>query len=246
MHIAQKFEHLLDTYRHADGRRWSGQEIDEATGGIVTRSYVTNLRKGRIENPGYEKMRALAKAMGFAPDVWVEDGLGDVRSIGRVEVSRGLAGRVEHLFEIVRNPKTGEPYTNAEVAHMTLGDLSQEDVEGIRTGAIGDPTVGQAVALAGVFGVESSYLLDRGEPLFDRELVEVLRDTTVREATLEIWRLPEKERRLVLGIVRQFGSENNTRSPQNAGRTAESARAGAHLQPAERGPDTPDLTGAPD
>ena len=77
MHIAQKFEHLLDTYRHADGRRWSGQEFDEATGGIVTRSYVTNLRKGRIENPGYEKMSALAKAMGFAPEVWFEDGLGD-------------------------------------------------------------------------------------------------------------------------------------------------------------------------
>jgi hypothetical protein len=64
MHIAQKCELLLDTYRHADGRRWSGQEIDEATGGIVPRSYVTNLRKGRIENPGYEKMRALAKGQG--------------------------------------------------------------------------------------------------------------------------------------------------------------------------------------
>ena len=246
MHIAQKFEHLLDTYRHADGRRWSGQEIDEATGGIVTRSYVTNLRKGRIENPGYEKMRALAKAMGFAPEVWFEDGLGDVRSLGRVEASRGLAGRVELLFEVVRNPTTGEPYTNAEVARMTLGDLSEEDVEGMRTGAIGDPTAGQAVALAGVFGVEPSYLLDRGEPLFDRELVEALRNTTLREATREISRLPEKERRLVLGIVRQFGSENNTRSPQNAGGTAESARAGVHPRPAERDPDTPDLTGAPD
>jgi len=29
-------------------------------GGVVTRSYVTNLRKGRIEDPGYEKMRAIA------------------------------------------------------------------------------------------------------------------------------------------------------------------------------------------
>ncbi len=61
MHVAQRFERFLDTYR-PDGRRWSGQAIDEATGGIVTRSYVTNLRKGRIENPGYEKMRAIAKA----------------------------------------------------------------------------------------------------------------------------------------------------------------------------------------
>jgi len=45
---------------------------------------------------------------------------------------------------------------------MTLGDLSEEEVERIRTGAISDPTVGQVVALAGVFGVEPSYLLDRG------------------------------------------------------------------------------------
>src|SRR5215203_3127131 len=120
MHIAQKFEALLEIYRRPDGRKWSGQEIDEATGGVVTRSYITNLRKGRIENPGYEKMRAIAKAMGFPPEVWFEDGLDDVRTIIRAEGSRGMAGRLEHLFEVVRNPKTGEPYTNAEVARMTL------------------------------------------------------------------------------------------------------------------------------
>jgi transcriptional regulator with XRE-family HTH domain len=45
----------------------------------VTRSYVTNLRKSRIENPGYEKMRAIAKAMGFTPEVWFEEGLSDWR-----------------------------------------------------------------------------------------------------------------------------------------------------------------------
>jgi transcriptional regulator with XRE-family HTH domain len=77
MHIAQKFEGFLEMYRRPDGRRWSGQEIDEATGGVVTRSYVTNLRKGRIENPGYEKMRAIAKAMSFPPEVWFEEHLGD-------------------------------------------------------------------------------------------------------------------------------------------------------------------------
>jgi hypothetical protein len=165
-------------------------------------------------------MKAIAKAMGFAPEVWFEDGLGEGRSIGLAEEMSGVAGRLEHLFEVVRNAKTGEPYTNAEVARMTLGDLSEKDFEGIRTGAIGDPTVGQVAALAGVFGVEPSYLLDRGEPLFDRELVEALRNRTVRETTREISRLPEKERRLVLGIVRQFGSENNTSARQNAGGTA--------------------------
>ena len=82
MHVAQRFERFLETYRRLDGSRWSGQAIDEATDGIVTRSYITNLRKGRIENPGYAKLAAMAKAMGFAPQVWFEDGLGEGRSIG--------------------------------------------------------------------------------------------------------------------------------------------------------------------
>jgi transcriptional regulator with XRE-family HTH domain len=209
MHIAQKFEALLEIYRRPDGRKWSGQEIDEATGGVVSRSYVTNLRKGRIDNPGYAKLAAMAKAMGFPVEVWFDEDLGEGRSIGEAEQSRGVAGRLEHLFKVVRNPKAGEPYTNAEVARMTLGDLSEEEVERIRTGAISDPTVGQVAALASVFGVEPSYLLDRGEPsLLDEELVQALRDEDVRAITRESSRLPDGERRLVLGIVRQFRDQN--------------------------------------
>jgi hypothetical protein len=109
------------------------------------------------------------------------------------------------VFELVRNPSTGEPYTNAEVARMTLGDLSEEDVEKIRSGAVSDPSVGQVAALASVFGVEPSSLLDRGEPsLLDGELVQALRDENVRDITRESSRLPDGERQLVLGIVRQF------------------------------------------
>jgi transcriptional regulator with XRE-family HTH domain len=152
----------------------------------VSRSYVTNLRKGRIDNPGYAKLAAMAKAMGFPVEVWFEEGLGEGRSIGQAEDARGVASRLEHLFEVIRNPKTGEPYTNVEVARVTLGDLSEEDVERIRTGAIGDPTVGQVAALASVFGVEPSYLVDRGEPsLLDEELVHALRDEDVRAITRE-------------------------------------------------------------
>jgi transcriptional regulator with XRE-family HTH domain len=205
MHIAQKFESLLEMYRRPDGRKWSGQEIDEATGGVVSRSYVTNLRKGRIDNPGYAKLAAMAKAMGFAPEVWFEDGLSKERSIEQDEESCGVAGRLEHLFEVVRNPKTGEPYTNAEVARMTLGDLSEEEVERIRTGAVSDPSVGQVAALASAFGLEPAYFLNRGEPsLLDEEFVQALRDEDVRDITRESSRLPERERQLVLGILRQF------------------------------------------
>jgi hypothetical protein len=34
VHIAQKFEHLLDVYRHPDGRKWTGAELEKATGGV--------------------------------------------------------------------------------------------------------------------------------------------------------------------------------------------------------------------
>jgi hypothetical protein len=37
--------------------------------------------------------------------------------------------------------------------------------------------------------------------------VEALRDEAVWEAAREISRLPERERRLVLGIVQQFGED---------------------------------------
>jgi len=65
--------------------------------------------------------------------------------------------------------------------------------------------VGRVAALARVFGVEPSYLLDKEEPsLLEEELVQALRDEDVRAITRESSRLPDVERRIVLGIVRQF------------------------------------------
>jgi hypothetical protein len=170
----------------------------------VTRSYFTNLRKGRIESPGYEKMAAIARAMGFPrPRRGSRTCLGS-----RAAPAEGgdLAARVERLFDAIVRPRTGEPYTNAEVARMSAGVLTEEEVEGTRTGAIADPTVGQVAALAAVFGVEPSYLVDRKEPpSLEAKLLEGLGDETTREITREAMRLPERDRGIVLGIVRQFG-----------------------------------------
>ena len=89
---------------------------------------------------------------------------------------------------------------------MSAGDLTEVEVEGIRTGKIADPTVGQVATLANVFGVEPSYLVGRKEPpALDAELLEGMRDETTREITRRAQRLPERERKIVLGIVREFG-----------------------------------------
>jgi hypothetical protein len=66
-HVALKFERLLKAYRREDGRWWSGIELERATGGVVTRSYVTNLGKGRIVNPGMDKLAALASRRWASP-----------------------------------------------------------------------------------------------------------------------------------------------------------------------------------
>jgi transcriptional regulator with XRE-family HTH domain len=89
---------------------------------------------------------------------------------------------------------------------MSAGALSEEQVAGIRTGANPDPTVGQVVALAAAFGVEPSYLVDREEPpILDAETLDALRDETANAILRESASLPEREKRIVLGIVREFG-----------------------------------------
>jgi hypothetical protein len=158
-------------------------------------------------------MLAIARAMGFPPALWFEDAPGDgTQSVP--ERGQDLASRVESLFATIRRPGTGEPYTDAQVARMSAGALTEEEVEGMRTGKIADPTVGQVTALAGVFGVPASYLVDRGKgtPTLDAETLAALGDETANAILRESARLPEREKRLVLGIVR--GSLDN-KTPDN-------------------------------
>ena len=69
-HVSERFRRLLALYRKPDGGEWGGQDLENATGGAVGRSYVANLKKGRIENPGLSKLEAIAGAMGFPPALW--------------------------------------------------------------------------------------------------------------------------------------------------------------------------------
>ncbi len=208
MHIAERFEVLLAAYPHADGRTWTGQEIDSATGGVVTRSYVSNLRRGRIENPGYEKLRAIARALGFPPELWFDEGLRwDSRSwVDPSGEDVGIAEKVAHLMETSQDEPTGGVYTDADVARLSFGELSEKDVEAIRTGTLADPSVDQITALADVFGVPPSYFLSRAKssPLLDQKAIEIFRDETVSAIAHKSLKLPDRERRMILNIIRQF------------------------------------------
>jgi len=98
---------------------------------------------------------------------------------------------------------------DAILARRSAGDISEEEVEGIRNRNFANPLVSQVAALAAVFGVPPSYLLDRAkEPsVLDEEVLEALTVETADAILRESARLPEREKEIVLGIVRQFGSQ---------------------------------------
>jgi len=62
------------------------------------------------------------------------------------------------------------------------------------------------VALAGAFGVDPAYFLDRGErpPIIDREALEILQEETTSSIARESFRFPPHERRMILNIIRQL------------------------------------------
>jgi transcriptional regulator with XRE-family HTH domain len=208
LRISQKFELFRERYRRADGGRWSGQDLQDATGGVVTRAYVSMLRKGKIENPGFDKLRAIAKAMGFPPELWFEEAGGSWHA-ARVEEPTGkkIADRLNHLFEVIKNERTGQTYANAEVARMSLGDLTEEDIAGIREGRIENPTMSQVVALAEAFGVHTSYFLDTGkEPkLLGEQEINALGDQRAREILNESLGLSDREKDMVLDMIHHLG-----------------------------------------
>jgi hypothetical protein len=65
--------------------------------------------------------------------------------------------------------------------------------------------------LRDISGGRPSWFVDSEDnlALLDEELMEALRDETSRAVLRQVGRLRERERRIVLGIVLQFGAEQD-------------------------------------
>ena len=176
----EKFRLMLELVAHPDGGAWTGAKMERATEGKIAPSYFSTLREGRIEVPRVDKVEAIARAMGFPPELWFkdlswwrtlrerweggEDVAGALRQGREQEGGDGirLTERLNRLFEIVVNERTGERFTNREVAELSRGTLREEDVAAMREGRLADPTWAQVLALCNAFEVEPSYWSERG------------------------------------------------------------------------------------
>ena len=85
-----------------------------------------------------------------------------------------------------------------------LDHVRMRDV--VAAGRTSDPTVGRVVTLAAAFGVAPSHLVDgvTHPSVLHAGALEVLKDETAGAILRESTRLPEREKQLVLGIVRRF------------------------------------------
>jgi hypothetical protein len=189
--------------------------------------------QGPDREPGHGQARGDRQGDGLPPALWFEEELSGADVRGVAGAPEGLAGRVGRLFDMIEDPKTGETYTNAKVARMSLGDLTEEDVEGLRSGSVTDSPL-EPPARPGE-GLRRGALLPRGwhrggaHRWGDCPGLERQHDpgdhTRLRPPA------GRREKGIVLGIVRQFEAMGANDSSEPVERSAD--------RPADRLADRP-------
>jgi transcriptional regulator with XRE-family HTH domain len=71
--LAAKIAYLFDTYRNADGERYSYLEVERLTNGGIDNSWLSKLASGKATRPGLEILKTLTNFFGITPDFWFKD-----------------------------------------------------------------------------------------------------------------------------------------------------------------------------
>lgn len=195
---------FLDKYRKPDGSSWTAKDIEEATNGFVTDSYFLNLKAGRIRQPGYDRLRAIATAMRFPPALWYEPpedwAAAESRSRAR---QPSLKQALTVLLETATNEDTGETFTAKEVARLSGGRLTEQQVSDLAAGKFTEPTMSQLMALSETFGVEPGFWYRPSEDLLalDPDTIDALRDEKNHLILNKIHGRNEAEKDMILRTI---------------------------------------------
>ncbi len=209
----ERFRRLLREYRKPDGSEWTPVEIRDATNGFVNLSYISNLQAGRIRKPGLDKLKAMAEAIGFPWQLWLEDPAewGEISELQAGD-KRSMADLLDHLLAIVENFRTGKPYTAREVAQLSGGKLTEGEVEDMRRGEFENPTLEQVLALSDVFGVDPGYWLSSPADAarLDRRTLEALKDPDVQLILQKSLGVSQEDRSMILLLIERLreGAKN--------------------------------------
>ena len=208
---AERLELLLEAFRRPDGNRWALREIEQATGGSVSASYLSSIRNGRIKKVGGRQRRNTARAMGFPERLWdaePEDWPEILREERRLGATGDappapVAGLLEDLFRYARHPITGSAFTESSVAELSDGQLDEAEVRRIRLGEISDPPEDKLLALSEVFGVDHSYWRSPARrSMLDPATARFLSGPRrLRTLHMELLDLPENDRDRITAMI---------------------------------------------
>lgn len=210
-HYAEKFQRLLELYPRPAGGKWRGRDLERATNGFVNGSYVTALKKGRIDRPGLDKLRRIAEVMGFPFELWLEDPPDWTHppeaAVRTDDESGSLADLLNHLFETLLEPKSGRPYTNVEISTLAQGRLGAEEISQMRAGDLRNPTRDQLLSLSDAFDIDPSYWFGRSErrPVLQPELAEALRNRRTYALLHKSLDLDDGDKDIVMVLMEELG-----------------------------------------
>lgn len=200
-------------YPRPDGGKWRGVDLQKATNGFVSKSYVTGLQKGRWDSPGVAKLEAIARVMGFPFRLWLEP----VHNWEMVlaEQSNEASGEefaslLNRLMSLKTNPRTGSAYTNRELSLATYGKVSEGEISSMRAGEFENPSREQLIALSDALGVDPAYWFKRpqGAYLFDPSTYEA-----VQENELLLRRslsLSGEDKELIMGLLEKLNKADES------------------------------------
>ena len=211
MKYAEMFRTLLEAYPLEDGTKWTGPKMERATGGLVNSAYFSNLLGGRINQPGLDKLKAIAEVMGFPAQLWLEDpetwGVsGPEESIRFTSTSVSLAELLNYLFDSITDEQTGETFTSADIAHRTSGKITDSQVQQMRDGHLESPKIETVLALSEAFGVDFSYWFRRsnGKPLVDDHVIQALQNEDSRLILARSSELSKDQKDMLLVLMEQL------------------------------------------
>lgn len=211
MKYAELFRKLLEAYPLEDGTQWSGPRMEQATGGVVNSAYFSNLLNGRINQPGLDKLKAIAEAMGFPAQLWLEDpdtwGVSSSEeSIRFTSTSVSFSELLKNLFESVPNESTGTSFTVAEMAERSGQKVTETELQQMLSGELETPSLETVLAISEAFGMDFSYWFRRnnGTPLVDDDIIEALQNEESRLILARSSELSKDQKDMLLVLMEQL------------------------------------------
>lgn len=210
--FGEKFLYFQDRYRKPDGRKFKLKDIERATGGYVTGAYITQLKQGRYENPGYDKLRAIAEVMGFPPELWYQP-QAQLDNVGAT-----LPEKLDFLIGTQPELENGDNSAEEEISRLSFGKISAERLYAARNGELDQLEASEYFALSGLFGVDISFWY-QSEPALDNldsETIVSLRDQEAQGVLNKFHQIErEEDRTFIRELIDRFTRRENGGNDQS-------------------------------